>query len=265
MKKRNFKLYCSLALIVLIVLLALFAPLLPYDPNAIDISNKFAPSSLTHLLGTDHLGRDVFTRLIYGARLSLFAVVLIFACILSFSFVVGFVAGYKGGFWDKILMRVCDVFFAFPTFILALFFIAIFGIGLVNVILAIALTHWAWYARMIRSLVLEQKNQGFVLASKALGTSDIKVICRHILPFVLSQISVLITLDIGHMLLHIAGLSFLGLGVQAPNAEWGVMISDAAPFVMSEPQLMLYAGLAIFISVAAFNLLGEALQERGQR
>lgn len=256
------KLYFSLGIIVTILVLALLAPLLPHNPYEIDLMNKFAPSSLTHLLGTDHLGRDVLTRLIYGARLSLWAVFLVILCILSLSFVVGFVAGYKGGFVDTILMRICDIFFAFPTFILALFFIALFGVGLTNVILAIALTHWAWYARMVRCLVLERKNEAFVKASKALGTSDFKVICRHILPFVLTQISVLLTLDIGHMLLHIAGLSFIGLGVEAPNAEWGIMISDAAPFVMSEPQLMLYAGLAIFICVAAFNLLGEALEER---
>ena len=259
---RAFKFYAPLGFILLLILAAFFAPLLPYDPNAVDISNKFAPSSLAHPLGTDHLGRDVLTRLIYGARLSLSAVVLIFACILSLSFVVGFVAGYKGGLFDSVLMRICDVFFAFPTFILALFFIAIFGVGLSNVILAIAFTHWAYYARLIRCLVLERKNEGFVRASIALGSSGWRVVFRHILPFVLAQISVLISLDIGHMLLHIAGLSFLGLGVRAPNAEWGVVINDGAAFVMSEPAVMIYAGLAIFLSVAAFNLFGEALQDR---
>lgn len=258
----NLKFYFSLSIIALIFALALFAPLLPHNPYEINIANKFAPSSFAHFLGTDHLGRDVFTRLIYGARLSLWAVFLVFVCILSLSFVVGFVAGYKGGLIDTFLMRICDVFFTFPTFILALFFIAIFGVGLTNVILAIALTHWAYYARMIRSLVLERKNEGFVKASKAFGSSDTKVIFRHILPFVLAQLVVLISLDIGHMLLHIAALSFIGLGVQAPNAEWGVMIADAAPFVMNEPHLMIYCGLAIFLCVSAFNLLGEALQER---
>ena len=150
----------------------------------------------------------------------------------------------------------------FPTFILALFFIAIFGVGITNVILAIVLTHWAWYARMIRSITLEAKTQNHIQAAKMLGGNDFMIIIKHILPVVFLQMIILITLDFGHMLLHISGLSFLGLGVQAPMPEWGVMIQDSAPYIMEHPTLMLYPGLCIFISVAIFNTLGEALRDK---
>ena len=159
-------------------------------------------------------------------------------------------------------MRICDVFLTFPTFILALFFIAIFGVGITNVILAIFLTHWAWYARMVRSIVLEVKTQKYIQAAKMLGGSDFKIMIKHILPAVFVQMIILITLDFGHMLLHISGLSFLGLGVQAPMPEWGVMIQDFAPYIMEYPLLMLYPGICIFISVAIFNTLGESLRDK---
>lgn len=259
---KSLKFYISLCGISLIILLACFANLLPYDPTEIDIANKLAPTSFTHWLGTDHLGRDVLTRLIYGARASLLSVFVICFSLVLFSFIVGLIAGYRGGVIDSILMRVCDVFFTFPTFILALFLIGVLGIGIINVVLAIVLTHWAWYARMVRSLVLEYKEKPYVLASIAMGSSDFLVIWRHILPPVFSQMIILVTLDMGHMLLHVSGLSFLGLGVQAPTPEWGVMISDAAPYIMDNPTLMLYPGLAIFISVALFNLLAESLREK---
>ncbi|TLD81427.1 nickel ABC transporter permease subunit NikC [Helicobacter sp. MIT 11-5569] len=262
MSKKSLKLYLPLTGVLCIFLLAIFAHLLPYDPIEIDIGAKFAPPSIEHWLGTDHLGRDVLTRLIYGARTSLFSVFVICFLILFFSFIVGFIAGYKGGYYDSILMRICDAFFAFPTFILALFLIGILGVGLSNVMIAIVLTHWAWYARMVRSLVLEARSHSFVLASIAMGSSEFQVIVRHILPSVFSQIIILITLDIGHMLLHVSGLSFLGFGVAAPTPEWGVMINDASPYIMEHYELMLYPGMAIFITVALFNLLGEALRDR---
>jgi nickel transport system permease protein len=252
-----------LSLLVAVILIALFADVIaPHDPYATDLGSKLLPSSAEYWLGTDHLGRDVLSRLIYGTRMSLLSVLAISGLILLFSLTVGCIAGYRGGTFDGILMRICDVFLTFPTFILALFFIGILGVGLVNVILAITLTHWAWYARIVRSLVLELKSKGYVLAAKSAGGSDLRIIFRHILPSVIVQILILATLDLGHMLLHVAGLSFLGLGVQAPTAEWGVMINDAAPYIRDNPELMLYPGLCIFIIVAIFNSLGEALRDR---
>lgn len=257
------RLKIALFLSVTLIFIAIFAPLIfPHNPNIGDLQMQFSPPSSEYWLGTDHLGRDILSRLGYGARVSFFSVLCIILLIVISSFSVGMIAGYKGGVVDNVLMRICDVFLTFPTFVLALFFIAILGVGLVNVILAIALTHWAWYARMVRSIVLEVRTQNHIMAAKMLGGSELKILCQHILPVVFVQMIILITLDFGHILLHVAGLSFLGLGVQAPLAEWGVMIQDFAPFVMEYPHLMVYPGLCIFISVAIFNTLGEALRDK---
>ena len=257
------KLIFLLIMLAVIVLSAVFASLIaPYSPYEIDLSNRFAPISSSHILGTDHLGRDVFSRLIYGSRMSLISVLAIMVIILLVSLIIGSAAGFQGGKIDNILMRISDVMLTFPTFILALFFIGILGVGLINVIIAIAFTHLAWYSRIVRSIVLETKEKNYVLASKCMGTPKLKIIMRHIMPQVLSQVGILATLDLGHMMLHVAGLSFLGLGVQAPVAEWGVMINDAAPFIRQHPELMIYPGLCIFITVAIFNSLGEYLKDK---
>lgn len=250
------------SILALIILSALFAPFIaPYSPYEVDLTNKFAPVTSSHILGTDHLGRDVFSRIIYGTRMSLISILATIFLVLLFSLIVGSIAGFRGGLFDSILMRICDVFLTFPTFILALFFIGVLGVGLVNVIIAIALTHWAWYARIVRSIVLETKQKNYVTAAKCLGSSRLKIILKHIMPKVLSQVIILATLDLGHMMLHVAGLSFLGLGVQAPTAEWGVMINDAAPYIREHPELMIYPGICIFITVAVFNSIGEKLRD----
>ena len=257
------KLIFLLIMLAVILLSAVFAPLIaPYSPYEIDLSNRFAPISSSHILGTDHLGRDVFSRLIYGSRMSLISVLAIMVIILLVSLIIGSAAGFLGGKIDNVLMRISDVMLTFPTFILALFFIGILGVGLINVIIAIAFTHLAWYSRIVRSIVLETKEKNYVLASKCMGTPKLKIIIKHIIPQVLSQVGILATLDLGHMMLHVAGLSFLGLGVQAPVAEWGVMINDAAPFIRQHPELMVYPGLCIFITVAIFNSLGEYLKDK---
>ncbi len=250
-------------LVISILLVAIFANVFaPYDPYETSLYKKLLPASSEHLLGTDHLGRDVLSRLIYGARMSLLSVVFISLLILISSLSVGIIAGYRGGLFDSILMRICDIFLTFPTMILALFFISILGVGIINVIIAITLTHWASYARLVRSMVLELKSKGYVIAAKSMGGSNINIIIRHMLPSILAQILVLSTLDVGHMLLHVAGLSFIGLGVQAPIAEWGVMISDAAPYIRTHPQLLIYPGACIFILVSIFNSLGEAFRDK---
>ena len=251
------------SLLAIIILSAVFAPLIaPYSPYDVDITNKFAPVTSSHILGTDHLGRDVFSRIVYGTRMSLISVLATILIVLLLSLIVGSIAGFRGGLFDSILMRICDVFLTFPTFILALFFIGVLGVGLINVIIAIALTHWAWYARIVRSIVLETKQKNYVIAAKCLGSSRLKIVLKHIMPKVLSQVIILATLDLGHMMLHVAGLSFLGLGVQAPTAEWGVMINDAAPYIREHPELMIYPGICIFITVAVFNSIGEKLRDK---
>jgi len=252
----------ALVVVALLMCMALFAPwMATSDPDRTDISRKLEPPSLAEPLGTDHLGRSIYSRLIYGTRASLGSVALIVSGILVMSFAVGGLSGYAGGWVDGAIMRLCDVVLTFPTFIMALFLIGILGTGLTNVVIAIVFTHWAWYARMVRGMVMQLKNREYVLAAKVAGTPPALLAARHILPAVLAQIAVLATLDIGHMMLHVSGLSFLGLGVQPPIPEWGVMIGDARQFIRTDPQLILYPGLMIFISVMAFNVLGDALRD----
>jgi nickel transport system permease protein len=185
----------------------------------------------------------------------------IIVCILVLGFLVGCFSGYAGGRIDAFLMRLCDVFLTFPTFILAMFLIGILGTGLTNVVIAIVLTHWAWYARLIRGFVLSLKNREYILAARVSGASRVKIVLQHIVPPVFAQLVILATLDIGHMILHVSGLSFLGLGVAPPTPEWGVMINDARQFLWTSPGLIVYPGMMIFITVMSFNLLGDALRD----
>lgn len=261
-KKLSFLGKFSLIMIIFLLLIALIAPFfLPYTPDAIDLDNRFSPISTTHFLGTDHLGRDILTRLVFGARISLLSVGVILVCVMFLGISIGGIAGFFGGKIDKFIMRICDLFLSLPTIVLSLFLVGILGAGLENVMLAIALTHWAWYARIIRSIVLGLKHREFVLLSQVYGASNWQIFKRNMLTPILTQCFVLATMDIGHIMLHIAGLSFLGLGVQPPQAEWGVMLSDSKDYVFSNPELLLYPGLALFIAVALFNMLGDSLRD----
>jgi len=253
----------ALLIVALLAIAAIAAPwIAPYDPDAVDLAQRLQGPSLAHWLGTDHLGRDELSRLIYGTRVSLGSVALSIVLILALAIGVGGLSGYMGGRVDQAIMRFCDCFLAFPTIVLALFLIGILGTGMVNVIIAIALSHFARYARMVRGLVLSFRQRDFVLASRAAGASRVRVFFEHLFPAIMAQMIVLATLDIGHMMLHVAGLSFLGLGVQPPTAEWGVMIGDARQFVWSMPMLILWPGLALLLSVMAFNILGDAVRDR---
>lgn len=250
-------------IVVLLIAAAVAGPWLsPYDPNAVDLVRRLQSPSVAHWLGTDHLGRDILSRLIAGAGVSLGAVAITMALILVLGIVIGGTAGFLGGRTDQVIMRLTDIFLTFPTLVLALFMIGMLGTGLTNVILAIALSHWAWYARIVRGIVLSLRHRDFILASRMAGASRIQVFVKHLLPATMSQLLILATLDIGHIMLHVSGLSFLGLGVAAPTAEWGVMISDARQYVWTEPLLMLWPGLALFTSVMAFNLIGDAVRDR---
>ena len=259
---RNKIFWAAFFLLALLGGAAILAPWMGLpDPQVVNLSSKLAPPSAEHLLGADHLGRDVLSRLIFGSRVSLGSVFVILLLIVAFSTFAGSVAGFFGGVVDSAIMRTCDVFLTFPTIILAMFFVAVLGTGLINVVIAIFFTHWAWYARIVRGTVVSLKNREYVLAARVAGTSRGRIVTRHILPALAPQLLVLATLDIGHMMLHVAGLSFLGLGVQPPTPEWGSMINDARTYIWTQPQLLLYPGLAIFISVMAFNLLGDALRD----
>lgn len=253
----------AVAIIAILAFVSLFAPWLsPYDPDLADVTQKLLPPSGAHWLGTDHLGRDVMTRLLHGTRVSLGTVGLCLALILVMGIGIGGLSGYIGGRVDQVIMRCCDVFLTFPTTVLALFMVGMLGTGLVNVILAIALSHWAWYARIVRGLVLSLRERDYVLAAGACGASRLHIFVEHLLPTIFAQLVVLATLDIGHMMLHVSALSFLGLGVAPPTAEWGVMIKDAQSYIWNAPQLVVFPGIAILISVMAFNLLGDGLRDR---
>ncbi|QYX54294.1 nickel ABC transporter permease subunit NikC [Pseudomonas sp. S07E 245] len=250
-------------LVSLLVLLAVFGQwLAPHDPDLIDVGQRLQPASMSHWLGTDHLGRDLLSRLIVGTRLSLGSVLLTLSLVLALGLLVGGVAGFVGGKLDLLLMRICDMFMTFPTLVLAFFFVTLLGTGLTNVIVAIALSHWAWYARMVRGLVIAQRGREYLLAARLAGASRWSRLRQHVVPNIAGPLLVLATMDIGHMMLHVSGLSFLGLGVTPPTAEWGVMINDAKEFIWTHPQLLLWPGLMIFFSVMAFNLLGDALRDR---
>ncbi|MEI2385527.1 nickel ABC transporter permease subunit NikC [Breoghania sp. JC706] len=253
----------ALALAATIIAVAVFGPwLTPHDPNAMDLTARLDGPSAAHWLGTDHLGRDILSRLFVGARVSLGSVAVTLSLILALGIGIGGAAGFLGGRTDQVIMRCADVFLTFPTLVLALFMVGMLGTGLVNVVIAIALSHWAWYARIVRGIVLSLKHRDFILASRLAGTGRLRIFWTHLLPATMSQLVVLATLDIGHIMLHVSGLSFLGLGIAAPTAEWGVMLNDARQFVWTEPHLMIWPGLALFISVMAFNLLGDAIRDR---
>lgn len=252
----------GLSLIAIFLLISLFAPqLAPHDPLAINLVKKLQSPSAEFPLGTDHLGRCILSRLMYGGQASLSISLIVVLFTTSISLLVGIVAGYIGGKVDSWLMRLCDVFLAFPSLILSLAIVGTLGGGIENLIIALTATHWAGYARVVRSRVLSVKESNFVQAAIVSGTGASSIMIRHILPYTLIELTVLATLDISHIVLHIAGLSFLGLGIQPPTPEWGAMISDSREYFRRYPELMLYPGLMTFLTTLAFNLVGDVLRD----
>jgi peptide/nickel transport system permease protein len=263
--RRDWLAVASLVVILLFVVGAVFAPwLAPYpeqgagDPN---IKEKFQPPSRTHLLGTDYLGRDVLSRILYGGRSSLsigFLVVLVASFI---GVPLGAVAGYFGGWLDDLLMRVTDVFLAFPPLLLAIAIAAALGPSFTNSMIAIAVTWWPWYARLVRAQTLSLRERYFVEAARSIGVSDTTIILRHVLPNVLTPVMVQATMDIGSAILTGAAISFIGLGVQPPTADWGKMISTGRIYFIERPWYAGSAGAAIFLVTLSFNLLGDAIRD----
>jgi ABC-type dipeptide/oligopeptide/nickel transport system permease subunit len=249
-------------LLSLIVLACLAAPLLaPFDPIRVNLPAQLQGPSSAHPMGTDNFGRDVLARVLHGGRVSLAVAAVATLVSLLISLALGGVAGYFGGLVDDLVMRAVDLTVAFPRLVLAITIAGLLGAGLPSVVIAIVAVSWAWYARVVRGMVLQAREAPYVLAAHALGASPPRILLRHLLPAIVGQVTVLTSLDFGRIILAISALSFLGLGIRPPAPEWGAMLNEARLFFARNPDLMLYPGLAIFLTVLGANLLGDALRD----
>ncbi|KYG90548.1 nickel transporter permease [Metasolibacillus sp. FSL H7-0170] len=250
-------------IVILLVLCAIFAPLIathdPYEMNMNEILLK--PGEKGHLLGTDQYGRDLLTRIIYGARVSLIVGISSVAISMLIGVAIGLIAGYYGGWIDAFFMRIVDIFLSFPVVLLAIALVAALGPGIENVIIAIGLVYWTNYARVVRGNVLSIKEEEFVQAAKTIGSSNFRIIFYNILPNTMSSIIVIATLGLGVAIVSEATLSFLGLGIEPPEASWGWTLAFGMKYIRETAHLSLYPGLAIIITVLGFNLLGDGIRD----
>lgn len=252
----------GLVTVAIMIIMSLAAPLLAWqDPSAQDLAGRLAPPSAAHWLGTDELGRDIYARILYGGRVTLGMVVAIVLLVAPVGLAVGSVAGYLGGFADRALMRVTDVFLAFPRLVLALAFVAALKPGITSAIIAIALTAWPPYARQARADTLTVRHSDFIAAVRLTGASSARIIMRHIMPLCLSSVIVRVTLDMSGIILTAAGLGFLGMGAQPPLPEWGTMIAASRSFILEQWWVPTIPGVAIFVASLAFNLLGDGMRD----
>ena len=252
----------GLIIVIILVFVGLFAEsLVPNNPYKVNIVNKLATPSSEFPLGTDQLGRCILSRIILGTRTSLFSAMIVTVVILIIGIPLGIIAGYTGGVVDSVIMRMADIASTFPSSLLALAIVGIFGPSLKNIIYVFIFLWWAPFARIVRSQVMKIKEMEYVVAAEAAGDSRLTIIMRHIFPNTVSSIIVYATLRIAAVITHIASFSFIGLGSQPPTADWGVMLNDGRQFIMTEPKMLLWPGLAIVISVFAFNLLGEGFND----
>lgn len=252
----------TVGMVAVIALMGIFAPwIAPNDPYATDILNKFADYSWKYPLGTDQLGRCVLSRMIYGIRPTLGLAMVTMAGTIGLGAVLGISAGYFRGIVEEVIMRLVDVMLSFPSQIMVFAVVALLGINVQNVILANVFIKWAWYARMIRTGVMQYRDRNFVQFSRCVGMPERFILFRHLLPSITSDLAVLASLDVGWAIINISTLSFLGLGVQAPVPEWGAMLNEAKEVLTSNPVQMLAPGAAIVILVCCFNLMGDALRD----
>lgn len=259
---RNKTVVGLLSFIGAIAVVGILAPwIAPHDPYANDILAKFAPYSLDHPLGTDHLGRDILSRLIYGIRPTLFLSLLTMIATISLGAFMGLISGYFRGFIDEVIMRLVDMMLSFPSQIMIFAVIALLGVDVQNIIIANVVIKWAWYARLIRTKVMQYRDRNFILYSRCIGSNESYILGRHLLPSIASEIAVLASLDVGWTIINISTLSFLGLGIQAPLPEWGAMLNEAKNVLTVNPVQMIAPGVAIVVLVSAFNLLGDAIRD----
>ncbi|KRE08835.1 D-ala-D-ala transporter subunit [Bosea sp. Root670] len=260
--RRNPMAVAGLVIIVLLLLIAAFAPLIaPFDPIAQTLDKRLLPPSATNWFGTDALGRDIFSRIVYGTRITLVIVLLVVVTVGPFGLLIGAISGYYGGWVDRLLMRITDVFLAFPRLVLALAFVAALGPGIVNAIIAIAITTWPPYARVARAETMVIRNQDYIAAMRLQGASQGRIIWKHVVPMCMSSLIVRTTFDMAGIILTAAGLGFLGLGAQPPMPEWGAMISAGREQIFDQWWVATFPGVAICIVALGFNLLGDGLRD----
>lgn len=262
LNRKNIILYIGAVLTIFLFVIAVLAPYItPYDPTKMEISQKFIKPCAEHLLGTDHLGRDIFSRIILGSRISLatsVTAVFISAFIGTF---LGVISVYLGGVIDTIIMRIVDVMLAFPAIVFALALSAVLGKGQTNLLIAICFVQWTRYARVARGEAIMLKNSEYIQAARAIGNTTKGIIKDYVFPKIISQIIILASLDIGTIILYCASLSFLGLGAQPPSPDWGVMISEGKEYMQYAPWIAVAPGVAIAFSALAFNMLGDGLRD----
>ncbi len=258
-------LYAGAAIVSLLVIVALLAPAIaPHPPLRQNLEKDLIAYSADHWLGTDKLGRDILSRTLYGARMSLTVGFATVALSLTIGLIIGSVAGYLGGWVDLLLMRLVDILLAFPGILLAIAFTAVLGPGLDHVVLALCLIGWTGYARLVRGEIIALREREFIQAARALGGSPKRVIVRHLLPNLIAPLLIQATFGLAAAIIAEGSLSFLGLGVEPPTPSWGSMLNDGRQFLLVAPHLTTYPGLAIMVTVLALNLLGDGLQERFQ-
>ena len=251
------------AVVLAVICVALLAPVLPLrDPNSTQPGRRLAPPlSADFVFGSDHLGRDLLSRVVWGARVSLLVGVFAAALAMLIGTTVGLAAGYFGGFLDHVLMRAIDILMAFPYVLLAIALVAALGPGLVNAMIAVAAVNISFYARGVRGAVLVLREQEFIDAARAVGSSELRILFKHILPNTVAPILVFVSMNVGWMILETAGLSFIGLGAQPPTADWGTMLADGRQFITVAAHVAAVPGFALFLLVLAFNLLGDGLRD----
>lgn len=260
--RRNPVTVAGTAIIAALLLAALFAPLLAtHDPYAQILADRLLPPSAEYLFGTDNLGRDIYSRVVYGSRLTLAIAVLVAVISGPIGLAIGVLSGYVGGVVDEVLMRLADVFLAFPKLILAIAFAAALGTGLENAILAISVANWPAYARQVRADTLAVRNSDYIQAVRVLGASNLRIMVGHVTPMCMSTLIVRVSLDMGTIILIAAGLGFLGLGAQPPSPEWGLMVSDGRNYLVDQWWVSTLPGLAILIVVLGFNLVGDGMRD----
>jgi peptide/nickel transport system permease protein len=260
--RRNGMAMAGLIVALLMVAIAIAAPLLAtHDPAAQDLAHRLAPATRAHWLGTDELGRDIYSRIVFGGRITLGMVVAVVVLVAPLGLAVGCVAGYAGGIWDKLLMRVTDIFLAFPRLILALAFVAALRPGIPSAVAAIALTAWPPYARLARAETMGLRNTDFIAAARLTGASAGRIVLHHIAPLCVPSLVVRMTLDMSAIILTAAALGFLGMGAQPPSPEWGAMIATGRRFILDQWWVPTAPGVAIFLASLAFNLLGDGMRD----